>query len=271
MAKKTDAKPTCFVIAPIGGETSDIRRATDGLIDSVIEPVCNGLGLQVEVAHRIATPGSITVQVLEHLLEDDLVIASLTSLNPNVMYELAVRHAKRKPVVLLAESGTNIPFDIADERIRFYTNDMAGVNNLRPRLKEMITEALGDEEPDNPIYRAATAKVMKDLEPKGDFESYLIDRLDRLEDRLMGQKDRTHPLPFSQDRLRATLAVAGEGLSREDLLAALPRTVSHLGIRYLKEISPGDWVLEVSVSNHADLETVLKTLNASDNVYAKTV
>lgn len=171
----------CFVVTPIGGESSDIRRSADGLIDSVIDPVCEDLDLEMYVAHRIDTPGSITGQVLEHILQDDLVIANLTTLNPNVMYELAVRHSVRLPVIALAEHGTILPFDISDERTIFYSDDMSGVTKLLPHLKKMCEEALGDESPDNPVYRAAKNQVMKETHPQNDFQSYILDRLDRFE------------------------------------------------------------------------------------------
>jgi len=99
------------------------------------------------------------------------------------MYELAIRHANRKPVVILAEHGTDLPFDVSDERTIFFTNDMSGVEELKPKLKNSIKKALNDENPDNPIYRVVQSSIMKKIakENKMDSDSYIIDRIDDLE------------------------------------------------------------------------------------------
>ncbi len=169
---------TCFIISPLGPDDSETRRKADGLINSVIKPILSSEGYTVIAPHEIDTPGSITRQVIQHLLEDELVIANLTELNPNVMYELAVRHAKRLPVVCLVERGTKLPFDIATERTIFYDNDMAGVEALKPRLSKSIKEAVEEVEPDNPIYRVVSDSIMREVAAKDDAQSYVLKRLD---------------------------------------------------------------------------------------------
>jgi len=154
-------KNDCFIITPIGAEGSLIRREIDGVIDSVIVPVLCELNFNPVVAHRIYTPGSINNQVIQHIINDKLVIANLTELNPNVMYELAVRHATKKPVVHICREGTDLPFDIRTERTLFYTNDMLGTAELKKGIKKMIAEAVSkDEWVDNPIYNAIKVDLL---------------------------------------------------------------------------------------------------------------
>lgn len=180
----------CFIITPIGGDNSPIRKKTDGLINNVIKPVCNILELKAVPAHEIDKPGSITRQVIQHIMHSKMVVANLTGLNPNVMYELAVRHAAKLPVVCLAEEGTILPFDITTERTIFYTDDMFGAVKLIPDLKAKIQSALNDEENDNPIYRSIKeSQIIKNITASEDNKSnealsYIIKRLDKLDGKL---------------------------------------------------------------------------------------
>lgn len=146
-------KKQCFIITPIGETGSEIRKKADGVINAVIRPVVEECGYDLVCPHEMAKSGSITQQVIEQLLEDDLVIANLTGLNANVMYELAIRHATGKPVITISENSTKLPFDIVTERTLFYDDNMSYVNVLRQNLEKILRDPANLKENDNPIFR----------------------------------------------------------------------------------------------------------------------
>lgn len=154
-------KKTAFIVTPIGGDNSGVRRATDGLIKSVLEPVLIKYGYVSKASHQENDLGSITVKIIKHLLEDDLVIVNLSHLNANVMYELGIRHATGKPVILISDSETDLPFDTKDQRTIFYSNDMMGGIELANRLEAIIGDdnKLKNNE-GNPIFMAAHESVV---------------------------------------------------------------------------------------------------------------
>jgi hypothetical protein len=173
---------TCFVATPIGPENSDVRKSADGLLREVIVPELEALGFAVAVPHELSTPGSITGQIVGHLIDASLVVANVSGLNPNVMYELAVRHATRKPVVILADESTKLPFDVSDQRTLFFENSMMGAFRLRPQFRAAAVAAIeqGDIE-DNPIYRGRTVSIIKSEPGTPDATKYIIDRLESVE------------------------------------------------------------------------------------------
>lgn len=179
----------CFIITPIGAHDSGIRRKTDGLITSVIHPVLTSLNYDKIIApHQMADPGSITNQVIQLLLEADMVIANLTGLNPNVMYELAIRHARRLPVVTLVEYGTTPPFDIALERTIFYVDDIAGAEQLKLDLAIAVRAAENTTHVDNPIYRVINEGILRANSNSTDFQGFVLDSLNQIREEVSRKK-----------------------------------------------------------------------------------
>lgn len=106
-----DFEHTCFYVTPIGDEDSEPRKHADVWLGHLVEPAVEALdiGLRVVRADHIDNPGLITAQVIQHLLHARLVIADLSFHNPNVFYELAIRHATGKPTVLLCRTEDTLP------------------------------------------------------------------------------------------------------------------------------------------------------------------
>jgi len=101
----------CFVISPIGSPESDTRKRSDQVLNYVIKHACKKFNYNVIRADLISKSGMITTQIIQHILEDTMVIADLTDTNPNVFYELAIRHGTQKPFIQINDSNTKIPFD----------------------------------------------------------------------------------------------------------------------------------------------------------------
>jgi hypothetical protein len=130
---------TCFVIAPIGDDDSETRQRSDKLLKHVISPVVSDKGYDPIRADQIAEPGLITSQIIQHVAEDALVIADLTERNPNVFYELAIRHALRRPLVQMISHGERIPFDVAGMRtIEIDIKDLDSVERAKQDLSSQI-------------------------------------------------------------------------------------------------------------------------------------
>ena len=183
-SKEKTVEKKCFIVTPIGDVGSDVRKNTDGMINVILKPILKDSGYESHAAHELLDPGSISNQIIQKLMQDDLVIAVLTDLNPNVMYELAVRHAVGKPVISLAEEGTKIPFDITTDRVIFYENSISGVGNLKEILRQTIQKIDRGAEPDNPVYRAAKgAKIMKDVQV-GDINNFILETLNLINSKL---------------------------------------------------------------------------------------
>jgi hypothetical protein len=129
---------TCFYITPIGDEGSDSRKHSDLFLGSIIEPALSTFDLKVIRADNIAEPGIINRQIIEHLLRSRLVIADLSFHNPNVFYELALRHAVRLPIVQIIRAGERIPFDV--HQMRTVVIDNRDIYALVPKIETYRSE-----------------------------------------------------------------------------------------------------------------------------------
>jgi hypothetical protein len=129
----------CFMISPMGPAGSDRRRRTDNVLRFIVRPVCEELGFTTQRADEMSHSSLITRKVMEQILTADLVVADLTGGNPNVYYELAVRHFVGKPVVHLIAAGEHLPFDLNDiNTIHVDHTDLESADVAKRQLRNCI-------------------------------------------------------------------------------------------------------------------------------------
>lgn len=143
-------KKECFIIMPIGDPseypTGHFRR----VYEDIIIPSCDNSGFKAVRADDVKETNLIHLDLLQKLIEAPIAICDLSTRNPNVLFELGIRQAFDKPVVLIQEKGTEKIFDIAPLRYLEYSKDMKYHDVLQTQddLKEMI-EATVKAENDN--------------------------------------------------------------------------------------------------------------------------
>jgi hypothetical protein len=149
-----DFESECFFIAPIGPESSPERKRSDGVLKFIVAPAAKELNLRALRGDDIAGPGQITLQIIEHVLKAKAVVTDLTGSNPNVYYELAIRHTARLPVVLIAQVGQELPFDVGQMRTIFFdSTDLESAADCRTQIVTHLREAI-DGAVDSPVATA---------------------------------------------------------------------------------------------------------------------
>ena len=119
--------PHAFIAMPFGtkpgadGQDIDFNR----VYAELLKPALEAAGCEVFRADEEQRAGDIRTDMFQELLVADLVLADLTLDNPNVWYELGVRHALRSRGVLLVQGPRpTSPFDIyTDRKLRYRLKD----------------------------------------------------------------------------------------------------------------------------------------------------
>ena len=256
--KQETIKKSCFVVTPIGKETDSIRRHIDGIIKAVIEPILKKYDYEMFVPHQMSMPGSIDKQIIKKLYQCELVIANLTNVNPNVMYELALRHCFGTPLIIIAENGTVLPFDIGNQRTIFYHNDAMGVLTLKEDLSKAIQEIF-DETYESPVISVVKEldieeiiikdKTINSNKDEANAWSLLFERLDRMEQKINppSLKDKTTNLISSITHNEIELIISGEKEISYRVRDGLRLLLNSMQIDYVMERNSDDTKMSVNM------------------------
>ncbi|MDI9335152.1 MAG: hypothetical protein QM533_12335 [Cytophagales bacterium] len=149
------AAKSCFVIMAIGEQIVDdttvtsesLRNKYDNLIKEAILKARPSL--EVIRADDVSLPGTMTTDIITRLMHSNYVVADVTFSNPNVFYELGLRHACRTGTIIIKDKdGPRVPFDIAHLRYVPYQNTTAGLKELSAKLAGCFDHF--DREPTRP-------------------------------------------------------------------------------------------------------------------------
>ncbi|MEG6586329.1 hypothetical protein [Dendrosporobacter sp. 1207_IL3150] len=131
----TQERARAFVVMQFSSPYNEIY-------EDVIKEVCSQNRLTACRADDTYLPGLILGDIVQQIKEAKIIIADISKPNSNVYYEVGYAHALNKPCVLLAEKGTQLPFDVSAFRVLFYENTIPGKSRLQDSLTRYLDEIL---------------------------------------------------------------------------------------------------------------------------------
>ncbi|MBT3043355.1 MAG: hypothetical protein KME67_10875 [Candidatus Thiodiazotropha sp. (ex Codakia orbicularis)] len=181
-------KKKCFVIGPIGEAGSEKRNKADYLLELIIKPTVEKYGYKAFRADEVSDPGLISEQVISYTLDSDLVIADLTSHNPNAFYELGIRHTgSKKPTIHMILEGETPPFDVKDHRyIPYKLDNPKDLDDAVVNLSKAISSLGSNPEVHNPVTKArGLDQISSGEDTKDQILAGLVEKTNRLERELI--------------------------------------------------------------------------------------
>src|SRR5438309_1387913 len=120
--------PIAFVIIPFSDEF-------DVIFTQLIRPSLPGYDV-IRADSRLDQQ-NILKKIVEGISGASLVIADVSTLNPNVMYELGAAHALRKPTIMISQNIASLPFDLRSYPVQLYSTHFSTAAELTARLNEL--------------------------------------------------------------------------------------------------------------------------------------
>lgn len=176
---------TCFVVTPIGAPSTPVNDHANEVLELIIDPVLaelTELNFAPAVrADRMGQPGVVTHQIIDLIWNAELVIADLSFNNPNVFYELALRHGVRKPFVQIGLAGSNLPFDVAGLRtILFDRNRWGDIEKTKAELKAQIRNVMSGKDIVTPLTHYFNTEALSKHGEMGKAMAGIIQAVDDL-------------------------------------------------------------------------------------------
>ena len=159
-----DLNQRCFVIMPFG-EKIDVDGSVvdfDVVYNHIIKVTLNNMNIECIRCDEIDEGGWIHPKMIRYIYESGIAIVDITSLNPNVFYELGIRHTLRQAVtVLIRRKGTDIPFNIQGLNIIEYDQfDIANVEETKKKIADFIKNGLSLYRKDSPVHEVLNLKIV---------------------------------------------------------------------------------------------------------------
>lgn len=177
-------KKTCFVIMPFSGTSEYEPGHFDRVYEYLIKPACAIANFEPIRGDDSKASNMIMLDVLRNIIDCDMAICDLSSINANVFYELGLRQAFDKKTILIRDGLHAVPFDLLGFRYVPYSPSLR-VDTVKSEIQE-IASMLLDTHNDSKLDANSIVSILKmkpatiDTKNMNQEESMMFEVLNRM-------------------------------------------------------------------------------------------
>jgi hypothetical protein len=207
---------------PSGHTPAEIRWYR-GWYDVVVKPAVTQAGYEPKLSAAEEQPSAINDEIRTHLAFDPMVVADLGGMtpdsdqNPNVMYELGIRHALGLPLVMMAWKGQRLPFDVGNQRVIMEGRELLDLETNRTKLAAFIQAAAAGNyyRPMDAVGRTAAIDVASATLGGDSLLGALVREIRDLRDTVLSTARLRHTKPFRPSEPNVKKLLRGKTFRKE--------------------------------------------------------
>lgn len=113
--------------------------------DHAIRPAAETAEFECRRADDAFENGAIIAKIIRSIFSADVIVADISELNPNVLYEVGVAHTIADKTIIICEEGQDLPFNLNAYRVIFYKRTFEGGIELRKELEGAFLDSVAWE------------------------------------------------------------------------------------------------------------------------------
>ncbi|WP_156372866.1 hypothetical protein [Deinococcus sp. Leaf326] len=230
----------CFVIMPISDQQGYSPGHFTHVYRDIIKPACLAANLRPRRADENAGTNIIQHEILIELLSAPIAICDLSSRNPNVMFELGLRQAFDKPVILIQDELTPQIFDISMLRYttyrsnRLYNEVVEDQKKIADAIRSTIKDSKSNKSVNSLIKLLSINKAVLEAPSDDDVEKFALKSMQLQLDRISADINRLSQIDNSKDTVMPSRLVTRK-------FSRIPFTESELMLsRKISGLKPKD-------------------------------
>lgn len=198
---------TCFVIMPFSDYGGIVEQEWTTIYDCLLKPSIEDCNLGYECKRSEIRNGAFTKDIILGLKHSKVVLADITYFNPNVMWELGIRHSLSMRTILVNNHKATQKWIISDIPnygvVSYNIENLVEINKFKATIKRILTEIEANpERNDSPVFDYLQDNAMSTILKNKNF------------DKLRGViAEITHNLYFIDGILNGTVNIGPDDVS----------------------------------------------------------